>query len=165
MMLRRCLVFAGLLFWHGGATCYAGVVIQVGLRTLDPPALQTFVTRTVTLILNLTGAVALGLFAWDVAAVRDVRPGRRRARWTSCAGMLLSLIILAWLHSRLDRLMDVPNRQILDRAALRPLHHLYISISGLQWVCASTFALLTLCAWRAEEVGSHWGCERLSIHK
>src|SRR5262249_60815853 len=102
MMLRRCLVFAALLFWHGGATFYASVVIPVGLHTLQPPGLQTFVTRTVTLVLNLTGAVALVLFAWDIRATPDPRFGRRLARWLASVGIVLTLRILVSLHPRLD---------------------------------------------------------------
>ncbi len=162
MMLRRCLVFAALLFWHGGATFYASVVIPVGLHTLQPPGLQTFVTRTVTLVLNLTGAVALVLFAWDVRATRDPRSGRRLARWLACAGMLLTLGMLLWMHARLDRLIDVQNLQVLDGEALRPLHRLYVAISGLQWTCGTVFAFLTLYAWREEATRSETEHERLS---
>jgi len=151
MMLRRCLVFAALLFWYGGATFYASVVIPVGLHTLQPPGLQTFVTRTVTLILNLAGVVVLVLFAWDVTAVRDPRSGRRLARWLSWAGMLLTLVALTWLHRRLNQLMDVEKLRILDHEALKPLHRLYLGLSVLQWACGTAFVLLTLYAWRAEE--------------
>jgi len=150
MMLRRCLVFAALLFWYGGATFYVSVVIPVGLHTLQPPGLQTFVTRTVTLLLNSIGAVALGLFAWDVRATRDPCSGRRLARWLACAGMLLTLVVLIWMHVRLDRLIDVQKLQVLDREALRPLHRLYVAISGLQWTCGTVYAFLTLYAWREE---------------
>src|SRR5262245_21571960 len=150
MMLRRCLVFAALLFWYGGATFYASVVIPVGLNTLQPPRLQTFVTRTVTLILNLSGTLALMLFVWDVAAARDPRRTRRLARWLTCAGMLLTLLGLAWLHFQLDRLMDVRTLQIHQPEAVRPLHWTYVGISGLQWLCGTLYAFLTLYAWRAE---------------
>jgi len=154
MMLRRCLVLAALLFWHGGATFYAGVVIPVGLATLHPPELQTFVTRTVTLVLNLTGAPALVLFAWDASASRDPRPARRRARWLAWAGMLLTLLVLAWLHNRLDEWMDVGSLRILDHDAPRPLHRLYVGISALQWACGTAYTFLTVYAWRAEDVVS-----------
>ena len=162
MMLRRCLVFAALLFWHGGATFYASVVIPVGLHTLQPPGLQTFVTRTVTLVLNLTGAVALVLFAWDIRATPDPRFGRRLARWLACVGMFLTLGVLVWLHTRLDRLMDVQKLQILDHETLRPLHRLYVAISGLQWTCGTVYAFLTLCAWIEEASQSDSEHERLS---
>jgi len=153
-MLRRCLVLAALLFWHGGATFYAGVVIPVGLSTLHPPGLQTFVTRTVTLILNLTGVLAVVLFAWDNSVTRDPRRARRRARWLAWAGVLLTLLVLAWLHRRLDEWVDVGSLRVLDHDALRPLHRLYVGISALQWACGTAYTFMTLYAWRAEDVVS-----------
>ncbi len=153
-MLRRCLVFAALLVWHGGVTLYAAVVIPVGLSTLDPPSQQTFVTQRVTHYLNLGAVPILGLLAWDVKVTRDPRVGRRRGRWLTWAGTTVALLILFRLHSQLDVLMDRDTLSILDREAVRPLHRLYLGVSGFQWTCVTVFAFLTLWAWRAEDLES-----------
>ena len=144
---RRALVLAALLFWHGGATFYAAVAIPVGLSVLDSPAHQTFVTQAVTNWLNLAGAVAVVVFAWDLLAGGDACTARRRCRWAAWLGTAATLALMAWLHPQLDALMDRQCLVILDRAALRPLHHAYLGVSGVQWLCATAYAFLTLHAW------------------
>src|SRR2546428_9021513 len=73
--LRRFLVLAALMFWQGGFTFYAAVVVPVGQQVLGSDLEQGFITRQVTQWLNVAGAVALVPLAWDVlAAERRRRP-------------------------------------------------------------------------------------------
>jgi hypothetical protein len=77
IVLRRVLVLGALLFWQGGFTFYGAVVVHVGQDVLGSHRMQGFVTRRVTNYLNLAGAVALPLLAWDTAAsaARAAREG------------------------------------------------------------------------------------------
>src|SRR5437660_1623910 len=76
---RRFLVLAALMFWQGGFTFYAGVVVPVGREVLGSDRDQGFITRQVTEYLNLAGGIAVAVLAWDVMAAAD--PSRPR-RWT-----------------------------------------------------------------------------------
>ena len=71
ILFRRFLVLVALMFWLGGFTFYASVVVPVGQRELGSHLEQGFITRQVTNYLNLSGAVALVVLAWDVAASRE----------------------------------------------------------------------------------------------
>ena len=64
-LLRRFSVIAALMFWQGGFTFYAAVVVPIGQENLGHEE-QGFITREVTNYLNLAGAAALLLLAWDV---------------------------------------------------------------------------------------------------
>src|SRR5437764_15421395 len=97
-LFRRFLVLAALMFWQGGFTFYAAVVVPVGQHVLGSHAAQGFITREVTRYLNLAGAAALVFLVWDVAAARDPRALRTGLRWLAVAGMLATLAALAWLH-------------------------------------------------------------------
>ena len=78
ILLRRFLVLVALMFWLGGFTFYAAVVVPVGQEDLGSHLEQGFITRQVTKYLNLSGAIALLLLAWDVVASHDrSRPGAR----------------------------------------------------------------------------------------
>src|SRR5437899_8924195 len=98
-LARRLLVLAALMFWQGGFTFYSAVVIQVGAEVFHSHLDQGFVTQRVSNYLNLAGAAALPLLAWDVLASRDVR-WRRRLRWAVWAVLAGTLALLAWMHVR-----------------------------------------------------------------
>ncbi|MBI1916254.1 MAG: hypothetical protein HYS12_16215 [Planctomycetes bacterium] len=146
--VRRALVLAALMFWQGGFTFYAAVVVQVGHEVLSR-RLQGFVTRRVTNYLNAAGAVALPLLAWDAAA----RPAsRRRAlRWLCWGGLAVALALLVWLHRHLDALLDPAAFAVLDPDAFYPAHRWYLHVSTVQWACALAYGLLALLDWRDED--------------
>src|SRR5215468_6101686 len=83
ILVRRFLVLVALMFWQGGFTFYAAVVVPVGQNELGSHLQQGFITRQVTDYLNLSGAIALFLLGCDVAASRDRSTGRRWARWAA----------------------------------------------------------------------------------
>jgi hypothetical protein len=149
-LFRRFLVLAALMFWQGGFTFYAAVVVPVGQQVLGAPGDQGFITRQVTDYLNLSGGVALLALAWDAAANRE-RGWRCHLRWGCWVGMVVTLGVLCWLHVRLDGLLSPEAFRILDRQAFYPLHRLYLWISTLQWACALGFAGLTLWVWRDQD--------------
>jgi len=156
-LLRRFSVIAALMFWQGGFTFYAAVVVPVGQENLGHEE-QGFITREVTNYLNLAGAAALLLLAWDVVETADESRWRLWCRWLSWAGLLGTLAALVWLHPHLDRLLDLEARQILNseaRRLFRPRHRMYLWLSTAQWICAVVYLVITLLAWKAQD------CQRL----
>jgi hypothetical protein len=150
-LLRRLLVLAALVFWQGGATFYAFVVVPSARAVLRPPWQQAFVTRQVTGVLNAAAAAALVLFVWDVAATRDPSRPRRLWRWGSCVLQAVTLAVLVWLHSRLAAHIDTEGFRIVDADGVRPVHRAYLGVAAVQWVGVVIYVGLTLAAWRAQD--------------
>jgi hypothetical protein len=148
-LARRLLVLVALMFWQGGFTFYAAVVVPLGQEVLGSHFKQGRITRRVTVYLNLAGAVALVPLVWDVAAARKGPPLSRRLRWLCVGGMAAGLGLLAWLHPRLDELIDLDVGYISDRPTFRAGHRWYLWISTVQWGLGLVYALLMLHAWRA----------------
>ena len=148
---RRFLVLVALMFWQGGFTFYAAVVVPVGQSELGSHLQQGFITRQVTNYLNLSGAIALILLGWDIAAVRDKSVARRWTRWAAWMGMVLILLALALLHRHLDQLLDLELRELADPKAFRTGHRWYLWLATVQWAFGLAYAVLTLRAWRAED--------------
>jgi hypothetical protein len=150
-LTRRFVVLTALLFWQGGFLFYASVVVPIGQEVLGSHRRQGFITQRVTNYLNLSGAIALVPLAWDVAAGRDSTTRRRRLRWLMWAGMVACLAVLAWLHPRLDNLLEETSQALVDHAAFRTMHRWYLWISTVQWGMGVVYGALMLCAWRAED--------------
>src|SRR5947209_1507439 len=108
-VLRRFIVLAALMFWQGGFTFYAAVVVPVGQSVLGSHRRQGMITRVVTDYLNLTGAAALVPLAWDAAVAAG---GLRRGRWLAWAVMAAAQAALVVLHGQLNQLLD-PDRAVL----------------------------------------------------
>jgi hypothetical protein len=146
-LAQRFLVLIALMFWQGGFTFYASVVVPVGQEVLGSHLAQGFITQQVTKYLNLSGAVALLALALDLAAARETA-WVRRLRWMLWLGMVAALVVLVGLHPRLDQLLVPSTQTILDYEAFIPMHRLYLWVSTVQWGCALGYAWLTLRAWR-----------------
>ncbi len=149
ILLRRFLVMAALVFWQGGFTFYAGVVVPIG-RRLNVEH-QALVTQRVTHYLNLAGAVTLIILGWEFVRKGDPSYRRRRWLWLLQGVMFTCLLGLVFLHPRLDAVMaEVPNLSE-QRRAIRPWHVAYLWISTVQWGCAIVTGILLLASWRAED--------------
>src|SRR5260221_3788109 len=96
--------------------------VPAGQEVLGSHLEQGFITRQVTKDLNLAGLVALLPMAWDVVVARDESALRRRARWLAWGAMAGLLIVLAWLHPRLDALLDLDTREITSPKVFRRAH-------------------------------------------
>ena len=149
-MVRRFVVLAAVMFWQGGFTFYGAVVVPVGSEILGSHQDQGWITRSVTNYLNLAGVVALGVWAWDIAVTRDPAVWRRRIRWAVWAALALALVILAWLHVRLDSYLDFETFRILDRPQFKFLHDRYLNVSTVLWAGSLLLLAATLLAWRSE---------------
>jgi hypothetical protein len=150
---RRFLVLIALMFWQGGFTFYAAVVVPIGTEYLGSSREQGFITRQVSDSLNLWGAVALGILAVDVAVTEGESRRVRAGRALTCLGMLLLLAALAWLRPQMDQYLDLDVHELLDRRAFRTLHRTYLWLSTFQWALGLVFIGLTLRAWRQEDRG------------
>jgi hypothetical protein len=148
---RRFVVVAALMFWLGGFTFYASVVVPTGTRVLRTSLRQGFITRQVTRELNVYAAVALGILAVEVLASGDPSWPRwwsRLGLWLVMAGCQAGLF---WLHGRLDSLLVERGRLILDIPTFHQLHRAYLWIHTLQWAAGLGFIVLVLLGWRAAD--------------
>jgi hypothetical protein len=150
LLLRRLLALIALFFWQGGFTFYAGVVVPVGQQLLGPSR-QGFVTRQVTVYLNLAGAAVLLVLLWDLLAARAASKWLRRSRWFLWAAMLLALLWLYRLHGQLDELLVVKGRILLDADTFHIRHRLYLWISTVQWAWGLLYLCASLAIWRRED--------------
>jgi hypothetical protein len=148
VLARRFLVLIALMFWQGGFTFYAAVVVPIGQDVLGSHLEQGFITRQVTQYLNLAGAVALLILVLDLVAPGHEGPWARRLRWLLWLGMVATLAVLAWLHPHIDQYLNPEARELIDRKAFRPGHRAYLWVSTVQWGCTLLYAWLTLRAWR-----------------
>ena len=150
-LLRRFCVVIALMFWQGGFTFYAAVVVPIGQQVLGAHFEQGLITRRVTVYLNLAGLAALLPLAWDMLSTADTLRWRCWARWLAWAGMLATLLVLFWLHPRMDSFLDPDTHEFIDRRAFAPLHRIYLWLSTAQWLCGIVYALFALWEWSAED--------------
>lgn len=150
-LLRRFLVIAALMFWQGGFTFYASVVVPIGQSELGHFR-QGLITRQVANYLNLAGAVALLPLLWD-AAVSSGGPTRQRLRLMSWLGMAAALGVLTWMHAVMGGLIDAEAGQLFDRQLFRVQHRSYLWVSTAQWACAIVYLILALHDWRRADAG------------
>jgi hypothetical protein len=151
ILLRRSALVTALMFWQGGFTFYAAVVVPIGQQVLGSHFAQGLITRQVTIWLNLAGMAALILMAWDLATAQSLTLNRL-GRWAAWSAMLILLVVLFWLHQYLDSFIDLEIEELREpRQLFRVGHRWYLWISTIQWVFAVVFIVLTLQAWRAED--------------
>src|SRR5207247_10483715 len=93
ILLRRLLVIVALMFWQGGFTFYASVVVPIGQEEFGHET-QGIITRQVTVWLNRARLAAIAVLAWDLVAARapsKARPSRRCLCWLVLAATLAYL--------------------------------------------------------------------------
>ena len=151
ILLRRFLAIVALMFWQGGFTFYAAVVVPVGQEVLGSHLEQGFITREVTWYMNIAGAVALAVLAGELQASCFSLQLRQKWRWALWAGMAAGLLALVVAHPRLNALIDVDSHTITERADFRIRHRIYLWISTLEWVLAWMYLWMMLRNWRRED--------------
>ena len=130
LLVRRFLVLVALMFWLGGFTFYAGVVVPVGQNVLGGSA-QADVTRQVSIYLNLSCAIALLPLGWDIVSANDPSRGRRVSRRLCWYNILAGLLALYWLHGQLAAMLDEPG--VGSGAYFSFWHRAYLWLSTYQW--------------------------------
>lgn len=147
-ILRRFLVLATLFFWLGGFTFYVSVAVPVGTEVLGSAVRQGFITRQVTVWLNVAAVVGLAILTVELWSARDPSVGRRwiaRGCWlfmAACQGLLF------WLHGRLDGMMRVRGMIVDDPETFYTVHRVYLWTHTLQWAAGVAVLLLILVGWR-----------------
>jgi hypothetical protein len=152
LTLRRYLVLIALMFWQGGFTFYAAVVVPTGTEVLRSTLRQGFITREVTRYINMAAAAGLALLAWDVLAAHDPCRLRRWARaglWLFMAGCQTLLFVL---HPYLAGMMQTKGLIVHDQETFRPIHRVYLWTHTIQWFAGLLFIALMLRTWQAEAV-------------
>jgi hypothetical protein len=147
VLVRRFLVLAAFAYWQGGFTFYAAVVVPTGADVLGSSAEQARITRIVAASMNLTGAIALALFAWDVVFTRKLR----RSRAATVLVAVLLLLALMLLRDHLDKMFHAADAYLDDRKSFRPWHRAYLWMSTVQWASCVTYLILTIAAWRGDD--------------
>ncbi len=147
LILRRFLAVAALMFWQGGFTFYAAIVVPVGQEVLGSHLEQGFITRVVTRQLNFAGAVALGLLAFELLHPARKTSGLRKYLWL---GMALVLAALIAMHPTLDALIDIDAHALIERSSFRTRHRIYLWVSTLEWALAGVYVWLMLRDWDRE---------------
>ena len=147
MLPRRTLTVAALAVWIGGVTLYGLVVVPLGTRVLGSATAQGFITQAVTARLNVIGAAALAVLAWNAWRAEH----RRRALWVAWGVMVAAQVVLFALHPVLDALLDGDARTVLDHDAFYARHRAYLLVTAAQWLAALAYAVLAIGAWRAED--------------
>jgi hypothetical protein len=145
-LVRRFLVIQALLFWQGGFVFYAAVVVPTGSDVLGSFE-QGRVTRHVTDVMNVIGAVALAVLAWDQLANRDP-VGCRRARWLLWGILAAGLVVLVVLHPRIESYVDfAANGRVIDYPSFYQWHRVYLCVATAQWVAGLGYVAVMLRAW------------------
>ena len=145
-LLRRFLVIQALLLWQGGFLFYAAVVIPIGSDVLGSSWAQGTVTRHVTDRMNVIGAVALLILAWDQCA--NVAASCRKCRWSLWVVMALSLGALALLHPAIASYVDgIGSQSAWDYGTFYFWHRVYMYVSTAQWIAGLGYVAVTLRAW------------------
>ena len=151
--LRRYLTLIALMFWLGGFSFYASVVVPVGMDVLKNSALrQGFITQRVTDHLNLAAAVSLTVLLAEVVFTADPSPRRRWMRLGLWGFMAVCQLALFIGHVYLDERLQVKGMMILDPDTFHPAHRVYLWTHTVQWGAGLVFIWLMLLAWRAEDV-------------
>jgi hypothetical protein len=152
IVLRRFLAIAALMFWQGGFTFYAAVVVPIGQWVLGSHLEQGLITREVTWYLNVSGAFAIGILAIELQSSGVSRQLQLKWRWAIWGGMALVLFALVIMHPAMDALIDANEHTITDRVQFRIRHRIYLWVSTLEWILGIAYLWLMLKSWTGKIV-------------
>ena len=146
------LVLLVMAFWLGGLTFYAAVVIPTAHEVLGTHRTVGFITQKVTNWINLVGTVALLvlLARWMISSSAPSR--RLRASlivtWVVMVGMQA---LLFYLHSVLDRTLDIQARQVVDDGRFYNLHRVYLVTTIIQQCAGLIHVFCLVYVWQYRE--------------
>src|SRR5262245_18033846 len=127
---RRFIVLIALMFWQGGFTFYAAVVVPIRQEVVTFG--QPFIKRRVAPWINVAGAGTRLILVVDMFGVSRPAPWTQRLRWLTWVGMAVALSVLVWLYPHIDRYLNLNDPYTLDREALLPWHRAYLWVSTIQ---------------------------------
>lgn len=153
--LRRYLSLCALLFWQGGFTFYAQLVIPITRQVLHDHGqlpLAALITGPATNWLNGIGVVTLIVLLWDLTASSDSSRRRRRLRAGAWGVLCVTLAALFLLHYVLDRLGPLDSLGLEERPTFWVMHSLYLAACTLQWAAGLAYLGMSVSAWRAHDL-------------
>lgn len=124
--LWHYLVVLAVVFWLGGLSFYALIVVPVGTDVLGSTG-QGFITQRVTNQLNLTSSAILVLLFAN-AIIR-----RGRLLIGSLVVVAAAQLVLILMHRWLDAMLDAKTQEISDGALFYTRHGLYLDVTAVQW--------------------------------
>ena len=101
--------------------------------------------------LNLVGAAALTVFAWDLLQAPPRARRQRLVLWSCWFAMSAALTALFLLHPRMEELVDFDATKHRDLKLFRIYHKTYLWIITAQWASGLIFAATLLCSWRSTD--------------
>jgi hypothetical protein len=150
-VFRRSCVVQLFMLWQGGFLFYTSFVVPTGTQVLGSAAAQGMITARVTDRLNVVGAIALAVVAWELNYTRDSRPRRTAARWWCWAVAFVAQWCLFFLHRLLDSFMDPERTHVVIQPLFYPVHRIYLWTSTVQWIACVLLVWFTVAAWRSED--------------
>ncbi len=152
LLIERTLVVLAGALWLGGLTFYAAIVIPLAHEVLGSHTTVGFITRRVTVWINLLAALALLVFMINLRSTRGFQArGLRKLVWITWGVMAVVQTGLFVLHPRLDRLLDVPAMEILQPTEFYSLHQFYLIGTTLQLPAGLLFLVGMLMIWRSQD--------------
>ena len=143
------LLIATFALWFGGFTFYVTFVVPIGTEVLGSARSQGFITQQVTNWLNFTCGCAIGimwlesLFCWKLTD----RPWRE-IRLIMVLIMSGFLVVLVWLHPRMDQMLVFDGEVVKDREKFYGIHRIYLWVSTFQWVAAWIWLFVSVHVWK-----------------
>ena len=143
------MVLGAACLWLGGLTFYAAFVIPVLHDALGSHREAGFVTRTVTLRINLLAAIALPLLTWDLW-LDSIRPPKtpHRVAVATLVIMALAQATLFYLHRVLDSQITTADRSIDAATGFYQVHRVYLLVTAAQWTAGLVHVAVMLSRWR-----------------
>lgn len=138
LIALRLSVIGALMFWLGGFTFYAAVVIPTAHDVLGSHREVGFITQAVTYWINLSGAVTAVLLLVYLLRTSSGQWRSARGLWATWVVLTAAQLALFLLHPSLDGLLDAKDHDVLDRAAFYRLHRIYLLTATTQWCAAVT---------------------------
>ena len=132
-----------LVLWVGGLSFYALAVIPEAHEVLGGHRPVGFITRRVTVWLNLLGVVLIAALAGDL---RHRRAGPRA--WIALGVMAVAQAFLFVWHGQVDGFLDVPTQGISAPDTFYVFHRVYLWVTAVEWLCAVGLGVTALAAWR-----------------
>ncbi|MBA3938049.1 MAG: hypothetical protein H0X38_11350 [Planctomycetes bacterium] len=142
---------AVVIFWLGGFTFYAGVVIPTAHGVLGSHREVGFITQAVTFWINVSGGVAAVLLLVNLWRMDRSMRWLCRSAWATWSVITVAQVALVVLHPALDGMLDAKDHEFLDRAGFHHLHRIYLIIATVQWCATLPHVGLLFVAWQSQD--------------
>ena len=144
---RTVLIFMFALYW-GGLTFYTGIVVRIIHFVLNDPMDGGLITQKVTQGLQLLGFCTLPFMAWNDLCVFRHSKGRGSVLFGLTCVLALALLGLVLVHAQLDAVIDIDQREVVDRGVFDAAHRRYNQTTTIQWLAAVVYLPLAIYSWK-----------------